>query len=165
MTCPSCGAQMRVSGDIFQCEYCKTVVAPEKNDEGITLLGEGPGEECPLCHIPLSQGSVAKTPLLFCSKCSGLLISMDLFPDLIDTLRNQQRSSNPVGSRANPDELQRHVNCPHCKRPMESHFYAGPGNVVLDYCDLCHLNWLDHGELLRIARAPDYFDEAMREDA
>jgi Zn-finger nucleic acid-binding protein len=48
---------------------------------------------------------------------------------------------------------------------MEAHFYAGPGNVVLDSCDFCNLNWLDHGELMRIARAPDYFDQALRDDA
>ena len=165
MNCPSCGAQMRVSGDTFQCGYCKTVVVPEKNDEGITLLGDGPGDECPLCHVPLAQGSVAKTPLLFCSKCSGLLVSMDLFPELVDTLRAQQQASIPVGAVANPDDLRRHITCPHCRRPMDAHFYAGPGNVVLDSCDFCNLNWLDHGELMRIARAPDYFDQTLHEDA
>jgi len=164
MTCPSCGAQMRVSGDTFQCDYCRTVVVPAKNDEGITLLGDGPGDECPICHIALAQGSVAKTSLLFCSKCSGLLISMDLFPHLVETLRAQQ-SNAQVGSSANPDDLHRHLTCPRCRRPMDAHFYAGPGNAVLDSCDFCNLNWLDHGELIRIARAPEYFDNAVTDDS
>jgi Zn-finger nucleic acid-binding protein len=38
---------------------------------------------------------------------------------------------------------------------MEAHFYAGPGNVVIDSCDQCSLNWLDHGELMHIVHAPD----------
>jgi Zn-finger nucleic acid-binding protein len=38
---------------------------------------------------------------------------------------------------------------------MEAHSYAGPGNVVIDSCEPCSLNWLDHGELARIAQAPD----------
>jgi Zn-finger nucleic acid-binding protein len=37
---------------------------------------------------------------------------------------------------------------------MEAHFYGGPGNVVIDTCESCSLNWLDHGELARIAQAP-----------
>ena len=38
---------------------------------------------------------------------------------------------------------------------MLGHIYAGPGNVVLDSCERCQVNWLDAGELRRIAVAPD----------
>jgi Zn-finger nucleic acid-binding protein len=37
---------------------------------------------------------------------------------------------------------------------MDTHYYAGPGNIVIDDCSFCHLNWLDYGELQRITRAP-----------
>ena len=37
---------------------------------------------------------------------------------------------------------------------MSSHVYGGPGNVVVDACEFCHVVWLDPGELLRIALAP-----------
>ena len=33
--------------------------------------------------------------------------------------------------------------------------YGGPGNVIIDTCEHCSLNWLDYGELQRIVRAPD----------
>ena len=39
---------------------------------------------------------------------------------------------------------------------MDTHFYAGPGNVILADCDPCELNWLDHGKLMRIVHAPDH---------
>jgi hypothetical protein len=39
---------------------------------------------------------------------------------------------------------------------MDAHFYAGPGNIVIDDCSLCELNWLDAGELRTIAHAPDH---------
>jgi len=39
---------------------------------------------------------------------------------------------------------------------MDTHYYAGPGNVIIDDCSQCFLNWLDHGELMRVVRAPDY---------
>jgi Zn-finger nucleic acid-binding protein len=32
---------------------------------------------------------------------------------------------------------------------------GGPGNVVIDTCERCRVNWLDSGELRRIAVAPD----------
>ena len=40
---------------------------------------------------------------------------------------------------------------------MDAHYYAGPGNVVLDSCEDCGLIWLDRGELAHIAHAPDRF--------
>jgi len=39
---------------------------------------------------------------------------------------------------------------------MDTHFYAGPGNIVIDDCARCELNWLDAGELMVVARAPDH---------
>jgi Zn-finger nucleic acid-binding protein len=42
---------------------------------------------------------------------------------------------------------------------METHFYAGPGNVILSDCERCSLDWLDHGKLQRIAHAPDALGE------
>jgi Zn-finger nucleic acid-binding protein len=38
---------------------------------------------------------------------------------------------------------------------MAAHIYGGPGNVVIDSCENCQVNWLDHGELRRMALAPD----------
>ena len=40
--------------------------------------------------------------------------------------------------------------------PMDAHPYAGPGAVIIDSCSECCVNWLDHGELQRIVRAPDH---------
>jgi hypothetical protein len=45
--------------------------------------------------------------------------------------------------------------CPGCNQVMASHLYGGPGNLVMDSCESCELNWLDPGELRRIALAPD----------
>jgi Zn-finger nucleic acid-binding protein len=38
---------------------------------------------------------------------------------------------------------------------METHPYGGGGNVIIEDCERCELNWLDHGELERIVQAPD----------
>jgi Zn-finger nucleic acid-binding protein len=38
---------------------------------------------------------------------------------------------------------------------MINHLYGGPGNVLLDSCEHCRVNWLDAGELRRIVIAPD----------
>lgn len=38
---------------------------------------------------------------------------------------------------------------------MDTHYYGGPGNVILDSRSVCYWNWLDTGELWRIVRAPD----------
>ncbi len=36
---------------------------------------------------------------------------------------------------------------------MEAHFYAGPGNAVIEDRSQCLLSWLDHGKLMCIAQA------------
>jgi Zn-finger nucleic acid-binding protein len=38
---------------------------------------------------------------------------------------------------------------------MHTHPYAGGGNIVIDNCPRCALNWLDVGELEQVARAPE----------
>jgi Zn-finger nucleic acid-binding protein len=55
-------------------------------------------------------------------------------------------------------DLKRTVQCSKCRRRMDTHFYAGPGNVIVDTCGDCWLIWLDRGELTRIAHAPDEGD-------
>jgi Zn-finger nucleic acid-binding protein len=55
-----------------------------------------------------------------------------------------------------PKELKRRIQCPQCHRAMDTHYYAGPGNIVIDDCASCELNWLDAGELMAIVRAPDH---------
>ncbi|MBI3281874.1 MAG: zf-TFIIB domain-containing protein, partial [Acidobacteria bacterium] len=56
--------------------------------------------------------------------------------------------------RASPSELDRRIRCPKCLADMDTHWYAGPGNIVIDNCPRCELNWLDHAELARIVGTP-----------
>jgi Zn-finger nucleic acid-binding protein len=154
---------MRVSGDTLVCDFCKTVSVPDGNNEGVSVLGDGPGDACPICNIPLVQAAVDKQPILYCNKCRGMMISMDVFPTLVETLRAQQQCT-VVAPPVDPDGLNRQINCPHCHKAMDTHFYAGPGNVIMDSCDGCGLNWLDHGELTRIARAPESGEDEADSD-
>jgi Zn-finger nucleic acid-binding protein len=48
---------------------------------------------------------------------------------------------------------------------MDTHPYAGPGNVIIDSCGDCWLLWLDRGELARIAHAPDEGDDSSGSDS
>jgi Zn-finger nucleic acid-binding protein len=168
MNCPSCGAPMTLNVDTYRCEYCKSVYVPGTDDEGITLLGDGSGnqsqDQCPICSVALVRAAIAHAPVLYCSTCHGISISMSTFPTLVETLRGQQHG-NAAAPPVDPRDLSRRINCPHCHRSMEAHFYGGPGNVVIDSCEVCALNWLDHGELLRIARAPEFMEEAMGRDS
>ena len=156
MNCPSCGAPMRLKADMesFTCDYCKRVVLPEKNDDGVRVLGEPSGQDCPLCNLPLVHAVLAKNPVIYCTGCKGMLIPMAMLEGLIEELRDEHGAG---ASPAVPDkeDLSRKINCPQCHHPMDAHFYAGPGNVVIDSCEDCSLIWLDSGELLRIAHAPD----------
>jgi Zn-finger nucleic acid-binding protein len=73
---------------------------------------------------------------------------------LVDEVKGQKRGGT-IQPPADAADLQRKINCPGCHHRMDTHFYAGPGNVVIDSCENCCLTWLDGGELTRIAAAPE----------
>jgi Zn-finger nucleic acid-binding protein len=165
MNCPSCGAPMHADGDCLKCAYCQNIYFPEKDDSGVRVLGEASELGCPVCKVPLVQATIAGSDLLYCTRCRGMLIAMGVFGTLVDTLHAQGGAAIPPTTDGG--DATRRIDCPHCHRSMEAHTYAGAGNVMIDSCEQCLLNWLDHGELMRIVHAPDhlssgsYFETAV----
>lgn len=146
---------MRISGGLLslRCDYCKTVVYTAADDEGVRYMEELQDLLCPVCAVPLWNASLDNVPLRACKKCHGMLIAMGAFEGLIDQVRGENSKSEiPVADDGSDGE--RRLECPQCHHPMETHFYYGGGHVMMDDCERCELNWLDGGELMRIARAP-----------
>jgi Zn-finger nucleic acid-binding protein len=162
--------QLKSGMDSFKCEYCHAVYFPEKNDDGVRVLAthndlaDPATEACPICKIPLADAAIANFRILYCTTCRGMLIPMEEFQVLIDELQSQERDV-AVQPAADGSDLRRSIDCPRCHHHMEAHFYGGPGNVVIDSCDDCELNWLDHGELMRIVHAPDERNPSVAFDA
>ena len=153
--CRNCGAPMRIIREqgLLICDHCGSQQdAPAT--EPIEVLGES-RHTCPVCSIPLRQSRLHGHPLLSCTRCGGALIDMNIFTEIIDAVRAHDIGSfrTTLRRRQNPDE--RTLRCPSCGQPFVSHHYAGGGNVVIDTCSRCLVNWLDQGELRRIALAPD----------
>jgi Zn-finger nucleic acid-binding protein len=140
----------------FRCDYCRSVYVPEKNDEGVRVLDEAVGEACPICNIPLVNAAIAKDRIDYCTGCHGMLITMGTFQSLVNELPHEGGGAGTlIPPKADKDDLRRKIGCPRCHHPMDAHFYAGPGNAIIDSCETCSLIWLDRGELMRIARASD----------
>jgi len=155
--CAGCGATMRLEEDkgYLICDYCESTFSPDPNDRGIRVLGETSSVSCSICGVPLVHAALSGQIVLYCEQCGGILIGMDLFATLIQTLR--WRGSFPIETIRPPDwkGLQRKMNCPRCGNPMNTHLNGGPGNIMIDNCEHCSLNWLDDGELQRVIGAPD----------
>jgi len=158
MNCPNCGALMNLgeNGESFQCEYCRSVYVPEPNVEGVRVLGEAANELCPVCSVPLVQATLAGHRLLHCKQCEGMLVPMDDFVALLAELRARSTGARGVQPSADRSQLNRRLHCPRCHQPMDTHFYEGPGNIIIDDCSPCRVNWLDSGELMRVVQAPDH---------
>ncbi|MGA9670645.1 MAG: zf-TFIIB domain-containing protein [Terracidiphilus sp.] len=157
MNCPSCGAPMRLKPDMasFKCEYCLSVYLPEINvDDGVRVLDEPSGQDCPICNTGLVHATVNTIRICYCKKCHGMLVPMEVLQSLVQELQTDKRAAT-IQPPADATDLRRKINCPQCHRRMDAHFYAGPGNVVIDSCENCSLIWLDRGELMRIVRAPE----------
>jgi len=142
--------------DSLVCDYCKQVCVPQENHDGVRILGERSNLACPVCAVPLVHAAMARHRILYCAQCHGSLVAMPEFAALVGDLRVEWRHAEGNPHAPDPEELQRHVLCPQCRQPMDTHYYGGPGNVVIDDCSRCELDWLDAGELMSIARAPDH---------
>jgi Zn-finger nucleic acid-binding protein len=158
MNCPSCGAPLLLAPDqeSFTCDYCRSVYVPEENEDGVRVLEKPSPLGCPVCAIPLVEAALVDQPVLYCKQCRGLMVSMHIFASLIDELRSRRAAGARVQPPADRKALDRRLACPQCHSRMDTHPYDGPGNVVIDSCSQCDLNWLDYGEMGRIVRAPDH---------
>jgi Zn-finger nucleic acid-binding protein len=138
--------------DFFNCDYCVSTYFPEKNEDGVRVLGEPAALSCPLCAVPLVCAALSGCRIMYCTRCRGTLIMMGVFVELIQA-RRAQHEGVAATHAPDPKGLQRRTICPQCHHPMDTHFYGGPGNVIIDACDRCDLNWLDAGELMQILLA------------
>ncbi len=127
----------------------------ERNEEGVCLLGTDAKYCCPICAVTLADAAIDGYRLFYCGKCRGTLVPVPVFVSLLDDLRAKQGGAWRSPGPADRSQLGRQIHCPQCGRLMDTHFYGGPGNVVIDDCAHCELNWLDQGELTRIVRAPE----------
>lgn len=151
--------RLESGAESLTCDYCHSVYFPEKNDDGVRVLGAAADYTCPVCGIPLMDASLAGARLRYCTRCRGMAIDMDIFAALLEAVRAGQEGAEIPQTPADPSELERRLTCPHCRQAMDTHYYAGAGHVILCDCDRCNLNWLDHGKLMRIAHGAD----AMRD--
>jgi len=152
--CGNCGARLevdRVEG-VLVCRHCGSIAEVSSFVRDLEF-GENSQSACPLCAAPLVHARLEGHPLLACRACAGLLIGMPSFVSIIDAVRaREDRTGVPSPRQQQPGD--RVLACPLCQRPMLGHLYGGPGNVVIDTCEPCRVNWLDPPELRRIARAP-----------
>lgn len=149
MKCQNCaGALTFMEGrNYFYCEYCGSFQFPDENAEGVVVLQEAVDDlECPVCVKPLALASIADQRVLHCTNCRGVYVGNTAFRQIVDALHGQSRGTG-AAKPIDPEEYGRNVNCPACKRRMDTHPYYGPGAVVIDSCSACHMIWLDHGEL------------------
>jgi hypothetical protein len=82
-------------------------------------------------------------------------VPADIFLFLVTYLQPKRGDKALPPRRVEPAELERVIHCPRCSRKMDAHPYAGPGNIIIDNCPECSVNWVDSMELRRIATAPD----------
>jgi Zn-finger nucleic acid-binding protein len=99
------------------------------------------------------EATLGDERILYCQECKGMMVTMGSFLELVDVLRTQISPGTVLAQTPDPEELRRRIDCPVCRKTMDTHTYGGPGNVVMDSCETCLMNWLDHGEMRRIAAA------------
>jgi Zn-finger nucleic acid-binding protein len=144
---------MQLKADMvsFRCDYCHSVYFPDQAENGVRVLGgDATGFSCPICNIPLVNAAIGAARMIYCTRCHGMMAPMPALEGLIDAAH----IVGPAGAApaaSDPADLHRKLACPRCHHAMDAHFYAGPGNVIVNSCEDCCLLWLDRGGLMRIA--------------
>lgn len=156
MNCQNCGAPLSpLEGrDYLYCAYCTSFYFPHPSEDGVRVLGTDTGWRCPACGGDLVTSAAAGAQTLSCERCRGLLVPQGSFAVVVRELRSRARTPAKAVRPLNRAELERKLYCPRCQRKMDTHPYAGPGNIVIDLCTRCTLIWLDSGELAQIRDAP-----------
>lgn len=162
-SCRSCGAPREYDrGKLtFTCRHCGTEEPVLASLQAFDLFDPS-GLNCPSCKERLLNASAGGRPVQICPACHGALVTMSSLVAVIAVVRffeGQPLAVLPDRQQAPGDRL---LSCPSCARVMTSHLYGGPGNIVIDTCEPCELNWLDGGELRRAALAPDSRPAALR---
>jgi Zn-finger nucleic acid-binding protein len=147
---------LRAGQDYFTCEYCGNIAVPEVNGDGVRVLDEAANEQCPDCAVALLHAATDGDRILYCRGCGGMLVDMDVFAALVQDLRSRRDGATERFVPPDAAALRRRVRCPRCAQEMDTHVYEAGGNVVISDCERCQLDWIPHGGLDRIVRAPDY---------
>jgi Zn-finger nucleic acid-binding protein len=157
MNCANCGGGLRPVGGrpYFRCPYCETFHFPDETGDGVAEVGGDTGYACPVCTDPLATAAVGGHPVCYCRTCRGFLTGNATFGRIVRLRRAEHGSPAHTPVPFTPDELKRRVNCPRCRKRMDTHPYHAGGNAVIDTCPRCHLVWLDAGELAVLGRYPE----------
>lgn len=158
MNCTHCGAPMTLfrDRDYYYCDHCQSYHFPEKNNDGLRVLGENPEKlKCSHCKVVMSLITYEDFFQGYqCPKCQGILFNRTTFREAIDYSRSRTlKPPEPLG-KFDQNELKRVSYCSKCGQKMETFQYNGPGNIVIDTCHDCDLIWLDYGELGKVVNAP-----------
>jgi Zn-finger nucleic acid-binding protein len=141
--------------DYYFCEYCGAFHFPPESADGIRVLDPLTNPlDCPNCQEPLFRASIKLFPALHCKKCRGTLMQQFIFGEIVQYLRSRARGPADRPRKLKKSELSRQLVCPSCHQVMETHPYAGPGNIVIDTCSTCSIIWLDYGEINQVVNAP-----------
>ena len=141
----------------FFCRYCGSFHFPETaGDDGVRVLSAIEDSlTCGVCAKPLASALLDEAhPVQYCRNCRGVLMSRRDFALVVHRRRAWATGTPAPPVPLNQTELTRKLVCPKCRKPMATHPYYGPGNVVMDSCEPCELVWLDFGELKQIVAAP-----------
>lgn len=154
MTCGDCNCDTTSTTNPIECT-CELARVPVSSLDGVQVMGKATEFKCPVCvDQPLHVGDINKTQVCFCSHCRGFVIDRMSFGELVEILRAAYEGPDDSPLMIEAEDLKKLCSCPACGDLMETFSYYGPGNVVLDTCNLCCLTWLNEGELGMIVRAP-----------
>lgn len=142
-TCPQCGHA--VFARMVKCLYC-----------GRELVNrhEEPRRECPRCRRRMDLVTLAWVAIDRCPGCHGEYYDMGEVDPQLDLKPGERQWLMDHASIAPHDSPQgKALDCPGCRKGMQTYRIPGPEPVIVDVCPGCHGTWLDPGEAAQLRNA------------
>jgi Zn-finger nucleic acid-binding protein len=153
--CDNCGGNLEpIEGKAYLlCEYCFTFHFPDESKDGAKSIGTQTELGCPVCKTSLVSADIDSVKVHHCENCKGNFMDRRSFSRIVEIKESTLEKQKHYKKKVNFVELQREIHCPKCLKPMETHPYYGPGNVIIDSCNICYGVWVDEGELTTIGKS------------
>src|SRR5271155_665989 len=119
------------------CCYCGSFYFPEETGDGVNVLGDPVGGDCPVCRVALRSAVIEGKPARYCGRCRGFLVNIADFAEIVERRRLRHERCEWGTNSIDAVELTRVLDCPLCHHPMDAHPYHGGGNAVIDTCENC----------------------------
>ena len=127
--------------------------------------------QCPHCQGEMRQIGYEGIVIESCDACGGEWLDHQELGKIVD---RREKAFSDEEKRAiaesttitgvNMQHYDRDLACPECHTPTSPVNYGGDTGIMIDRCEQCHGVWVDEGQLQRIQKLVEQWEDQLPQD-